>query len=344
MYKSGRNCKLNPSIKEESVMNRTILGIDIAKAKFDVVLLHSGKEAHKVFDNTPSGLQQLQEWLAAKGVKECHACMEATGPYGDNVALFLYQAGYWVSVVNPARIKAYGKSEGVRTKTDKADAGVIARFCKVHEPSLWAPRDPAYQRLRELYRCLQNLKADERRVLNRLEKLKEDENTIRQMWQTLAQTLADNIKAIKKEMQEVIKDTPDLRHDRDLMTTIPAISDLTATAILAEVPDIKQFTNARQLAAYAGLTPSERCSGTSVKGKTRLSKMGSSSLRKALFMPALVAQRHNPVIQDLCKRLKKKGKPPMAIIGAVMRKLLHIIYGVLKSGQPFNEKLHLKRA
>ncbi|KJV55146.1 transposase IS116/IS110/IS902 family protein [Orientia chuto str. Dubai] len=120
------------------------------------------------------------------------------------------------------------------------------------------------------------------------------------------------------------------------MQTIPGIGRITAVAILAESPDIESFSNARQLAAYAGLTPKYKTSGTSVKGKSTISKIGSANLRRALYFPAIVAKNHNPIFKQFIQKLSSKGKPTKVIIVAIMRKLLHIVFGVIKNNSIFN--------
>lgn len=126
-------------------------------------------------------------------------------------------------------------------------------------------------------------------------------------------------------MTRNIEAIPSLENQYKLLQTIPGISKTTALAILAELPPIESFQNARQLAAYIGITPKHRQSGTPLKGRSRISKIESNKLRKALYFPAIVAKRHNPVIKIFCDNLKKKGEHTMAIICAAMRKLIHII-------------------
>jgi transposase len=138
----------------------------------------------------------------------------------------------------------------------------------------------------------------------------------------------------------VIKDhidqNPSLKQQRDLLSSIPGIGELTAAKVLAEIVDIKLYSSARQVAAFAGLVPRHNQSGSSVRGRPRLCKVGTARLRKAMYFPAIVATQHNPTIKALSQRLRDRGKCPMQIIGASMRKLIHIVYGVLKSGRPFN--------
>ncbi len=144
------------------------------------------------------------------------------------------------------------------------------------------------------------------------------------------------IKDIEKSIIDLISRSDSLQQDYHNLQTIPGISKTTAIAIIAEIPNYSSFKNARQLAAFAGLTPKQRISGTSVRGKSKLSKIGSSTLRRALYFPAIVTKKYNPIIRNFCSSLAEKGKHSMVIIGAAMRKLLHIIYGILKKKVPFN--------
>src|SRR5208283_3177334 len=138
-------------------MSVTVLGIDIAKQKFDVALLLDGKTKHKTCKNSAEGFESLSLWLEKQGVQKVHACLEATGNYGEDLAIYLYEASHTVSIVNPACIKGFAQSELIRTKTDKIDAGVIARFCLAMKPEPWIPPTPAIRSLRALVRRVDSL-------------------------------------------------------------------------------------------------------------------------------------------------------------------------------------------
>jgi transposase len=314
------------------------LGVDVSKKTLDVALLSnahtSTKPRHKVFANTAAGHQQLLAWLQSQQATSVHACLEATGTLGEAVALVLHEAGHQVSVVNPALIRAFGQSQLSRTKTDKADSQLIARFCQMHQPSLWNPPDPTIRELQSLVRRLETL--DEMRVMeeNRLESGVTSPEVRASIEEHIAYLQAQ-IEKTRRQIKDHIDQNPTLKGQRDLLTSIPGIGETTAALLLAEV-DATQFESARQVAAFAGLVPRIRQSGTSVRGRSRLSKAGSSRLRKGLYFPAITALRFNPLIHALGQRLKEKGKSKMLIVGAAMRKLLHLAYGVLKSGKPFD--------
>ncbi|MEG4345785.1 IS110 family transposase [Microcoleus sp. A003_D6] len=315
-------------------MTPTFLGIDISKKDFHVVLLKEERGSKpKKFTNNTAGFESLNQWLKKQGVEKLHACMEATSIYGDALAEFLYEAGYQVSVVNPARIKGFAKSELLRTKTDSVDAALIARFCAAIKPSLWKPTPIEVKELQALLRRLESLTLMYQQEENRLE-------TATATVAKLTRAHLDYIKEQQAEIKKMISDHfdqhPHLKQQRELLTSIPGIGEQTAAVLLAEVGRIEDYKNARQLAAYAGLTPCERSSGTSVRGKTRLSCTGNVRLRKALYMPAVVAMRCNPLLKAVSERLLGRGKVKMQVIGALMRKLVHLAFGILKSQKPFD--------
>jgi transposase len=313
------------------------LGIDIAKATFQVALLREGKLRHHTFSNNTQGFAQLQVWLAKLGIKRVHACMEATASYGEALAEFLYQAGHKVSVVNPARIKGFAQSELQRNKTDKLDSSVIARFCDLQKPEAWTPPPAEIKQLQGLVRRLEALQEMRQQESNRLEQANQQPLVSHSLEKIIA-TLDSEILRLRQLIKDHIDQYPDLKRDRDLLLSIPGIGETTAAWLLSEL-QVSAYESARQVAAHAGLTPRHHQSGTSVQGPTRLSKIGNRRLRRALYLPAVVAKRYNPLIRAFCERLQQRGKRPMEIIGAAMRKLLHIVYGVLKSGKAFDPSL-----
>ena len=311
------------------------LGIDIAKRTFDAVLLQEGRTRHRQFANSVAGFQQLETWLRDQATVPLHAGLEATGIYGDALALFLHQHGVPVSVINPARTHAFAKSELARTKTDKADAALIARFVAAHRPPVWTPPPLEQRQLQALVRRLDALQAMYRQERNRLD-LEGAASVLREYIAAHLTHLDDQIRQLQRRLREHVRTYPALQQRCALLQSIPGIGECTALKLLAELPPTDQCRSARQAAAHAGLCPRQRDSGSSVHGKTRLSKTGNARLRKALYLPAVVAMHHNPILREFAQRLLERGKPKMAVVGAVMRKLLHQAFGVLKHGQPFN--------
>jgi len=308
------------------------LGIDISKDSFHVELSRPEKLRHRRFANCQAGFAELRSWLTKHQVMQVHACLEATGPYSEELALYLHQQGHRVSVVNPAQIKAFGQSELLRNKDDRPDAGLIRRFCEKQRPAAWTPA-PAYLReLQALTRHLENLHETRQQQLNRLEGTKA-KGVVKSL-RKLVRYLESEIERTEKQIADHIDQHPQLQQPCQLLKSIPGIGPCTAAKLLAEIADISQYKSARQVAAYAGLTPKNQRSGT-IRGKTRLSKTGNARIRKALFLPAMVAKQHNPIVRSFCQRLTRNGKSKMEVVGAAMRKLIHIAFGVLRSGKPF---------
>jgi len=313
-----------------------ILGIDISKKSFDVAL-YSGKEllSSGEFINNAGGYKKLSNWLDNQSVASVWACLEATGRYGNALAFYLSNTGHQVSLVNPLRIKKYAESKLQRNKTDQLDAKVIADFCRTQEPSLWQPASAEQEALQELSRRLSALQKERTAEKNRLKSGYKNPKVKESIKRTLL-FLNEEIKALEKEIQSHIDQNPDLKKKAKLLTSIPGIGLKTASLILAELPAIERFQNVGQVVAYAGLSPQRHSSGSSVRKKDRLSKMGNRKLKTALFFPAFTAIKHNPVVIALAIRLQKKNKEKMVIVGAAMKKLLQIAYGVLKSETPFD--------
>jgi transposase len=316
-------------------MSSNTLGIDISKAKFDVALYQAEQYQQATFDNNKDGYRRLAKWLKKRRAKDAHVCIESTGRYGEEVALYLHGRGYPVSLVNPARVKHYASSQLKRNKTDLEDAKVIAHFCATQQPRLWDPPPPEVRELQALGRHLDSLKADRVRELNR-KKSGVSSDAVLQSIKEHIDFLEEQIAALEEQINDLIDQHPSLRQKKELLMSIPGIGETAAAKFLAEVPDVSRFDSAQQLAAFAGLTPRNHHSGSSVHRRGRLVKVGNRRFRTAFYMPALSAMRYNPIIIALAERLRDRGKKPMTIVGAVMRKLLHLAYGVLKNGQPFD--------
>jgi len=318
-----------------------VLGIDIAKNKFDVALFRNGKYKTKSFDNKPSGFVSLATWLKQHDATAVHACMEATSTYADGLARYLFDVGHTVSVVNPARIKAFGESELLRTKNDKTDAKLIARFCESQKPAAWQPDPPEVEHLRLLGRRRDVLISMRTQEVNRLGG---SDDAVNESIQKVVTFLDQQIEQITKSIKDHIKNNPDLKKKRDLLKSIPGVGDITIEVILSEVNGFEGFDTIEQVVAYMGLSPKEKSSGTSVKGKSSICKIGNARLRKVLYMPALSAIQHNPFVKALYTRLIAKSKNGMIIACACMKKLVHIIYGVIKTGKPFDPAYNVKTA
>jgi transposase len=313
------------------------LGIDVAKAKLDCCLLldsDSTKRKSKSVANTKTGFITLLEWLERKGfsLPQLHAIMEGTGVYHEQAALALVDAGVTVSIVNPAQVKDFGRGLAVRTKTDGIDSFVLARYGALVKPGAWQPPPPEVRVLRALLARREAIAQDLQRELNRLEKA-DATNTPT----LIRQSINDSISFLRKQIAKLREDIdthidchPNLKRDMDLLASIPAVGRQTGCNLLAIIHSY-HFTSAEQLAAYLGLVPIERQSGSSIMGRARLSKAGPPRIRAVLYMAAIVATKYNPHVKMVYDRLVARGKAKMAALGAAMRKLVHLCFGVLKT-------------
>lgn len=312
------------------------VGIDVSKGRLDVVLLVGEQREGQQFTNTPSGHAKLHGWLARRlKAERVQVCLEATGSYGEALADYLYEAGYKVSVVNPARIKGYAASQMQRNKTDKLDAALIADFCRSQQPAAWTPPAPEIRQLQQLVRHLDDLMQARQGAKNHLENSTLSPS-IRDNWQAQITLLEAQITQTRQAISDLLDQHPTLKQQADLLRSIPGLGDTTIGKLLAECRDILAFGDVRQLVAFVGLNPRHHQSGSSIHKRPSISRTGSAALRAALYMPALSAMRFNPLLRAFAQRLRARGVPGKAVVVAVMRKLLHLVYGVLKSGRPFD--------
>jgi len=316
------------------------IGIDVSKEKLDVALLREqDKVKTKAVANKQMGWQELLDWsLKNTGlpIGELHFVMEATGIYHEQLATFLYDAGAKVSVVNPAQIKFYGQGLGVRSKNDKKDSVVLARYGLKENPKSWQPEAQEIRELKALLARFDGIEKDLQREKNRQEKAQislapaEVINSLNLM----IEQLKTERKRLSKLIEDHINKHQKLKENKALLESIPAVGKVIATRMLMVIGS-RQFENAHQCAAYLGLIPVQHESGSSVKGRTRLSKAGNPIIRAKLYMAAVVATRYNPDIKAQYERLTSKGKSKMSALGAAMRKLVQICFGVLKHQQPY---------
>ncbi len=327
---------------------RFYLGIDVAKATLDCLLLDTAnaKRKAKSLTNSAAGLTSLLDWLAKQQISldELQVIMEPTGVYHEHALFALAQAGLAVSLVNPAQLRKFAQGIGVKTKTDAADSAVLARYGAANHPPAWQPPSVLARELRALLARRDAVAQDLQRERNRAEKAATAIDTP----QRVQQSLDEAIRFLQKELAELqrainqhIDNAPELRRIWTLLHSIPGVGERVAdhmTALLAA----RQFQTAEQLAAYLGVVPVEWQSGSSVHGRPRMSKAGPAHLRQLLYMPAVVAKTYNPHIRALYDRLLAKGKPKMSAIGAAMRKLAHLCFGVVHSGKPYDPNCEAK--
>lgn len=304
-----------------------VLGIDISKADFHACLLQGERRSRHSFANNASGHQQLHRWLKNRKSVRFHACMEATGAYWLGLAQALYDAGADVSVVNPSRTAMFARSQLRRTKTDRVDAEMIAEFCQTQRPDLWQPPAAETLQLRALLTYRQQL-VSQRITLKQVMSQIATSTDLENLHDAQIEHIEHAIAAIEGQARDLVDRHEHLRQHVQKLTAVKGIGSLAAMSIVAKLP-VERLRNAKAAAAYAGLTPSERQSGTSVHGKPRICKTGNAELRRDLYMPALAAIRHNAILKSFAERLRANGKPQKVIITAVMRKLLVLAYRLL---------------
>jgi len=308
-----------------------VVGIDISARWFDAA---RGAELRR-FPNTDAGIRACLRWLTAPG-GAVRVGLEATGTYSLPLASALHAAGHTVFVCNPLSLARYRQATLARTKTDKLDAQCIARFCAAHALHPWAPASAAHQRLHVLVAARQTLVEQAHRLRNRQHAAGYPAcpDLVRELQAPVLAALAAQVARIEQELARIAEaDTP-IGTDLRLLTTIPGLGLITAATLVASLP-VARLATPKHVAAYVGLCPREKSSGVSVRGRSTIGSFGPAHLRRALYLPAIVAMRANPTLRAFAERLRAKGKPAKVVIVAVMRKLLLLAWTLLRSGRPF---------
>lgn len=307
------------------------IGIDVSKAALDTCLLTPcDRVVHGKFANSNEGFVKLLRWLlkVCGQTQNMHVCMESTGSYGFGIALFLLEKEVKVSVENPKRIKHFGIAIGAKNKTDRADAHVIARYCKALSPKPWRLANPV---VRELMFCLR--RREEAMQMGQMESNRLECKHLPKAVQSSIELSVKHYAAIARQMQaralELIRADAGLKKQFVAIKRICGVGNIVAATLLAELGGVEDYETAADYAAAAGLNPKLNESGT-FKGKTTISKQGNAHVRGVALLPTLAAIQHNPKIKAFYERLLAAGKHKMAAVLACMRKLLMICYGVLK--------------
>lgn len=317
------------------------LGIDVSKLTFDVCLIHVDGTSHRhAFDNDAKGFSALQAWLAKHQVAATLAGLEATGPYSQALLCHLHANAHRVCHLNPRRVKDFAKSQGRRVKTDTIDAVVIAAYLRCTERlRLWQPPAAAVVTLQALVRRRQQVMDAMQAERNRTEN--------KQLPAVVTRSIKRQIDQLKKEVADLtaaiakhVLQHPILQKGVRLLRSIPGVGQLVAVTVLAEVPHITNFSRAREVAAFAGLTPALAESGTSVRRRGHMTREGSALLRKMLYMAALQAvKRPTNALHPCYQAFVTRGKAKMCALGALMHKILRLAFGVLKHDTPFAPNL-----
>lgn len=314
-------------------LHRDFVGIDISARWFDAHVYSTGQSER--FKQTPQGFAKLLEWLLSLGVHSAMFCMEHTGGYESALANWLYERSYTVSLVDGFQVRRFKESLGKRSKTDRLDAEVLARFAFERRPALWHPREDAYEKLYALKRHRDELKEGLTQAKNRLKAPVQDV-FVRAQRQAMAELLELQIQAVEEQIRELVQANEPLKQAVEILCSAKSIKFVTAICILAEAGPIQGCPTPESLALAAGVVPLPFQSGTS-RTRSRNLPYGNIRLRAALGIIAPVAKRYNPALKVFAQRLEAQGKSQRLINKAVIRKMLHILWGMLISNQPFDE-------
>lgn len=317
---------------------KEFVGIDISKLTFDVgIPTDKDKQyKHRKYDNNKNGFADLIKVLPPN----CVCVMEASGPYYMNLANYLYSAGIEVRVVNPLAVKHFSRMRMTRAKTDKKDAALIAEYAKSENPPVWKPKAKHLLELQQLQSVLEGFVTRKTQVQNQFEALSfsgiKKSSAIDLLKKEIIH-VASMIKKIEKQMEDIA-----LAHHKEMLKqlqSIPGIGKRTAMLLIVITDGFTRFETAKQLVGYVGLCPRIYDSGTSVKGKQRICKMGMASMRTLLYMCAMTAKQSNQACADMYNRLKAKGKNGKLILVAIANKLIKQAFAIARSNSFYEPKL-----
>jgi len=318
-------------------MDDIIIGFDVSKKFFDFAFLKNDKKwFNQQLDYDKDGLNQLIKIIPSNSI----CVMEATGPYYIKLANFLYSKGFKVSVVNPLVIRRYSQMLLKRTKTDKADAQLIAMYGRDQIPDFWKPNSENIQRIRQINSVLESLIKERTSWINRIEAAKQDDNFDESSLKIMKQMVClinRRIQKLEAELDKII-DT-DFMQENDILRSIPGIGRKTSIMLLAITGGFTKFENYKQFSSYVGLCPRIFQSGTSVRGKARICKIGISRVRQLLYLCALTARKFNKACKELYNRLIEKGKPKKLALIAVANKLIRQAFGCVRNMTFYNAEL-----
>jgi transposase len=328
------------------------LGIDVAKASLAVALQLGERRRlyERQFDNDARGIARLQQWVQERGAElsELTVVMESTGVYHEQVALALHEAGCTVIVANPKRVRDFAKGLGLLHKTDTVDARALTRYATQKGAELlpFSPPPPEIRALRALHDRLSAVQEDLQREENRRQQAlisTAEAGLVIDSLERSVQRLRAECELLKRAIEDHFDQHPGLKSQRELLQSIPSIGPISGDRLLC-VLLTHRFDNARQAAAFCGLIPVTYESGSSVRGRPRLSKQGDGQLRSKLYMAAIVAVQRNEQLRQVYDSLLAAGKTKMSALGALMRRLVHIAFGVLKHQMPYNPELVGRKA
>jgi len=311
------------------------LGLDVSKKTIDVcVIFPDGTKMRTKISNSRAGFVELIEWLHGVDLANIHACFEPTGNYSNAIGYFLFEQGIRASRVNSYAVLHHGKSQKFRSKTDSIDAYLLADYCKKNQPPLWTPQSVTQQSLREIQHRLDSIDEAIHQEKCRLEAGVECEAVVEDIEESIGKLHVRRMK-LEEALDKLVSADEKLSEDYAILKSIIGIGEKSALRLLALIK-FEKFESSRKVGCFAGLSPRKYESGTSVKGKDVISKIGSAELRSSLYFPAMVARQHNPQLREFAERLEAKGKAKKVIICAVMRKLLALAHTLLTKREYYN--------
>lgn len=308
-----------------------IYGVDISKDVFDVF---SSEDVHSQFTNDIEGFKKFHKILS----KATLVVMEATGYYHYCLAQYLYEQGYLVSVVNPLSVKRFIQMRLSKIKTDKSDAKAICEYGKFNEVPLYTAKDESQAECLQLIRLIDTHLKHNTAIKNKIHGEKTLGIPSKAVYRSLNRSLKfidKEIVALEKRLTELVKEHQQTQ--LTLLKSIPGMGIKTALMLIVMTDGFTRFENSKQLCSYAGITPTIRESGSSVKGRSRISKMGNKKLRNLLFMCSFSACKHNKACKEIYERIIAKGKSKKLALIAVCNKLLKQAFAIGKSGLPYDE-------
>lgn len=306
-------------------------GVDISKDVFDV---YGSKSGHDQFKNDESGFKQLLKSLP----ENCIVAMEATGYYHYRLAQFLYKNGVLVSVINPLSIKRFIQMKLAKIKTDKSDSKAICEYALINDVPIYDALTDVQSECLQLFRLLDTYLKQRTATKNKMhgeEALGLPSKFVYRSLRRNKKQLDKEIKSIEEKLLSLVKE--DQQHQLTLLTSIPGIGQKTALFLIVVTDGFSKFENAAQLCSYVGITPTIRESGSSVRGRARISKVGNRKLRNLLFLCSFNACKYNKACRELYERIVNKGKSKKLALIAVANKLLKQCFAIAKSGRPYDE-------
>jgi len=315
-------------------------GFDVSSAVFDVALWGDQDFRDMTmtrFPRTFAGAEALVTWVEQQPRPLEGIVMEVTGSYSRELVEWILQirSNWRLAIINPTLVKNFGKSKGLRNKTDQVDARLNAAFGHERKPPGWVAPDPALDELKSIFRTQGKLKAFLTSLRVRRKGCRNQAEVSERAQAVVIEALENQIQELDQAAKALMQNHASMAPDLELAMTVDGVGPVVATAILAEAGNLRRFQRGRQLTAFLGLSPKRNESGTSVKGKTRMCKVGGKYVRPPLYMAAVALTRRGGPLGDFYRRLVAAGKPKKAALGALMRKLVLVVRAVIIQGKPY---------